>query len=192
MSKNNDKISIVLFIIIGIVFVTTIVFHMSRVDKSIKAYEKEQQEAWSQPILKEEYNQKGGSDVIESDDCYFNSFEDAQVAYLNAYLASNFERSFIIANNVMNQYKDGELKMNYKDELLTQFQIYDSNLQILSSSKYDYLYEDVSTKYEVIDFIMSQILSYKDDIESFKLIMQNNYLKKIYEFAERYEKSKLK
>ena len=199
MDKNYqekyEKSWYIFFIIIGLVFVATIVFHIYSIDKSIEAYEKQQQEAWSQtPILKEEYNRTGRSsdEVIDTDDYFFNSFEDAQVAYLNAYLASNYERSFLIANNTMNQYKDGELELNYKQELLTQFQIYDSNLQILTLSEYDYLYDDIGMKYEVIDFIMTQILSYRDDIESFKLIKENNYLRKIFEFAEKYEKRKLK
>ena len=190
-NKNSEnKILMVLFIIIGVVFTSGILFHMNRVDNALKEYEKEIYDEIPSELMKRDVS--SNLDRIETQDYYFNSFKDSQKAYLNAYLNGDYERAFVVADNVLNQYKDGELNLNLQQYLISQFNLYDANLQILLIDKYDYLYENIGVKYEVMDFIFTQILSYKNDKLSYEIIKKNTYLSNIFQLAVEYENKKLK
>lgn len=191
--EENNFIWIMVFIVImGGVFIATVSYHMYKVSQMEKAYEQDLLEAKKmEPIVPDRddlgIRKKPFEDIeIES----FKSFEDAQFAYLNAYLESNFETSFYIANKIMNQYEEGSMILTPKEKLQTQFQIYDSNLQLLIGDRYDYLYDNVSDKYAVIDFLLEEIAKYKDDKDALILIENDTYMKKVYDLAIQYSKSK--
>lgn len=191
--EENNFIWIMVFIVImGGVFIATVSYHMYKVSQMEKAYEQDLLEARQmEPIVPDRDDlgiRKKPFDDIEIES--FQSFEDAQFAYLNAYLESNFETSFYIANKIMNQYEEGSLILTPKEKLQTQFQIYDSNLQLLIGDRYDYLYDNISDKYAVIDFLLEEIASYKDDKDALILIENDTYMKKVYELAIQYSKSK--
>lgn len=191
--EENNFIWIMIFIVImGGVFIATVSYHMYKVSQLEKAYEQDLIEARQmEPIIPDRDDlgiRKKPFDGIEIES--FKSFEDAQFAYLNAYLESNFETSFYIANKIMNQYEEGSLILTPKEKLQTQFQIYDSNLQLLIGDRYDYLYDDLSDKYAVIDFLLEEIAKYKDDKDALILINNDTYMKKVYDLAIQYSKSK--
>lgn len=191
--EENNFIWIMIFIVImGGVFIATVSYHMYKVSQLEKAYEQDLTEARQmEPIIPDRDDlgiRKKPFDGIEIES--FKSFEDAQFAYLNAYLESNFETSFYIANKIMNQYEEGSLILTPKEKLQTQFQIYDSNLQLLIGDRYDYLYDDLSDKYAVIDFLLEEIAKYKDDKDALILINNDTYMKKVYDLAIQYSKSK--
>lgn len=191
--EENNFIWIMIFIVImGGVFIATVSYHMYKVSQLEKAYEQDLIEARQmEPIIPDRDDlgiRKKPFDGIEIES--FKSFEDAQFAYLNAYLESNFETSFYIANKIMNQYEEGSLILTPKEKLQTQFQIYDSNLQLLIGNQYDYLYDDLSDKYAVIDFLLEEIAKYKDDKDALILINNDTYMKKVYDLAIQYSKSK--
>lgn len=191
--QENNFIWVMAFVvIIGGVFIATVTYHMYKVSQLERAYEQDLLEARKmEPVI-----QDGGDltitrkpfDNIEIKD--FASFDDAQFAYLNAYLESDFETSFYIANRIMNQYEEGSLILTPKEKLQTQFQIYDSNLQLLIGNKYDHLYNNVSDKYAVIDFLLEEIANYSSDKDAMILITNDTYMRKVYDLAIQYSKSK--
>lgn len=190
-NKNqSEHILVVLFVIIGVVFTIGVLFHMNRVDKALKNYEEEITSEIPSDLMKRDVS--SNSDVIEKQDYFYKSFKESQKAYLNAYLKQDYERAFIVADNVLNQYKDGALHLNLEQYLISQFNLYDANLQILLIDKYDYLYDNIGIKYEVMDFIFNQIISYKNDNPSYEIIKKNSYLSKILKLAEEYDSKKLK
>lgn len=191
-AENNFIWVMAVVVIMGGVFIGTVCFHMYKVSQAEKAYEQDLMEARRmEPVIQDRDDlgiTRKPFDNIEIES--FDSFEDVQFAYLNAYLESNFETSFYIANKVMNQYEEGSVILTPKEKLQTQFQIYDSNLQLLIGDRYDYLYDNVSDKYAVIDFLLEEIAKYGEDKDAMILINNDSYMKKVYDLAIQYSKSK--
>lgn len=191
-AENNFIWIMAVVVIMGGVFIGTVAFHMYKVSQAERAYEQDLMEARKmEPVIQDRGDlaiTRKPFDNIDIKD--FASFEDAQFAYLNAYLESDFETSFYIANRIMNQYEEGSIILTPKEKLQTQFQIYDSNLQLLIGDKYDHLYPNVSDKYAVIDFLLEEIAKYADDKDAMILINNDMYMKKVYDLAIQYSKSK--
>lgn len=114
----------------------------------------------------------------------YKTYEEASIAFLDYYTKRQFDQSYMIALTILNDY-DHVYNLNYKEKIITLFQLYDSQLQYLiansESNKMNEIYN-----LEQIHYILNRIYMHSNNEEDMEIISNNHYLNEIFQMSLKY------